>query len=96
MTKTYVLLFFFVLSVPAFLGINAWQSNKCGELKREITRLEREQVELLEKNKSVVADITELLTTAKLEDDAKRQGLRKKSPEEILLIKITGGKGSDL
>ena len=96
MGKKYALLFLLVLTVPVLLGVNAWQSNKCGKLMREITRLERAQVELLEKNREAIADITESLATARLEDDARRQGLRKKSPEETLLIKITGGKGSDL
>ena len=96
MIKRYALIFFMVLSIPLLLGINAWQSNKCGELRREISRLEGEQAELLEQNREAAAVITELLTTAKLEEVAYRQGLKKKSPEEILLIKITGGKGSGL
>ena len=94
MVKKYVLLFLFALTIPAFLGINAGQSVKCGELRREIVRLEREQAELLEKNREAAADVTGLLITAELEDDAQKQGLKKKNPEEILLIKITGGKGS--
>jgi len=97
MRKRYAMIFFMALTIPLFLGLNALQSNKCSELKREINRIQQEQVELLEKNREVAARITELLATDKIEKDAReRLGLKKKRPEDIFLINITGGKGSGL
>jgi hypothetical protein len=97
MIKRYVLIFIMVLTIPLFLGINTRQSNKCGDLKREISRLQREQVEMMEKNRETAARITEMLAAGKLEKDAReKMGLQKMLPEEIFLIRITGGKGRDL
>jgi hypothetical protein len=97
MIKKYVLIFIMVLTIPLFLGINTWQSNKCGHLRREISRLEREQVEMMEKNREAAARVTEMLAAGKLEQEAReRIGLKKMRPEDIFLIRITGGKGSDL
>jgi len=97
MIKRYALIFFMVLSIPLLLGLNAWQSNKCGELRREINRIQREQVELMEKNRETTAKITELLATDRLEKDAReKMGLKKMQPEDIFLIRITGGEGSGL
>jgi hypothetical protein len=97
MVKRYVLIFIMVFTIPLFLGINTWQSNKCGDLRRELSRLEREQVEMMEKNREAAARITEMLAAGKLEQDAReKMGLKKMRPEDIFLIRITGGKGSGL
>ena len=85
-----------VISVPFLLGINAWQSNECGKIKREIRELENKQENCVENNKTLVADIADLLGVDKLELDAQQKlGLKKNRPEDITLI-IMGGKGRDL
>jgi len=95
MSKKYVLILLMVLSVPLLFGINAWQANKSGKLQREISRLQREQTEMTEKNREAIAGITELLSTDNLEYNARKiPGLRRMLPEDIMLIRITGGKGS--
>jgi predicted negative regulator of RcsB-dependent stress response len=95
MKKTYFFIIVMVLTVPLLFGINAWQANKCGELQREINRLQREQAEVTEKNREAIAGITELLATSTLENNVREiPGLKKMSPEDIVLIRITGGKGS--
>jgi hypothetical protein len=97
MGKRYFLIFFMVLTIPLFLGLNTWQSNKCGNLRRELGRLEREQVEMMEKNREAAARVTEMLAAGKLEENAReKMGLTKMRPEDIFLIRITGGKGRDL
>jgi len=96
MKKYYAALFFMVVSIPFFLGINAWQSNKCGELRREIRELESRQENSVEKNRAVAAEIADLLAIEKLEIDAQRKlGLKKMRPENTTLI-IMGGKGHGL
>jgi cell division protein FtsB len=47
----------------------------------------------VEENKTVVAEIADLLAVDKLENDARNKlGLKKIRPEDVLLI-IMGGKG---
>jgi cell division protein FtsL len=97
MAKRYVLIFLMVLTIPLFLAFNTWQSNKCAHLRREINRLEREQVEMMEKNREAAARVTELLAAGRLEQNAReRMGLKRMQPEDIFLSRITGGKGRDL
>ena len=97
MLRNYILLFLMVLTIPAFLGINAVQANKCGELRREINRLQRVQAEIVERNRQAAAEVTEMLSTARLETAAREKpGLEKMRPENVLLINITGGRGRGL
>jgi len=91
MIRPYIFIFFVVLTIPLFLGINALQANRSGELRREITRLHRVQTDMLERNRQASAEVTEQLSTVRLRYDAGRLGLRRVRPEDILLINITGG-----
>jgi len=89
----YALFFLMVISIPVFLWANAWQSNECGILKNEIKKIEKTQENAVEENKTVVAEIADLLAVDKLENDARNKlGLKKIRPEDVLLI-IMGGKG---
>jgi len=95
--KGYFALFFLmVITIPVFLWANAWQSNECGILRNEIKKMERNQENAVEENKTVVAEIAEELAVDKLEKDARNKlGLKKIKPENVLLI-IMGGKGRGL
>jgi len=91
MKKSYVLFFVMVFTIPVFLGINAWQANRCGTLRNDIRRLERAQENLLEENKTVAAEIANLLAIDRLEYDAvNRLGMTRMRPEDVTLI-IVGG-----
>jgi hypothetical protein len=93
MKKSYILFFFLVLTIPVFLFINAWHSNECGVVRKDIRQLEKAQEDRIEENKTVANEIFNLLTVARLETDAqKRLGLKKMRPEDVMLI-IMGGKG---
>jgi len=93
MKAYYALFFLMVISIPVFLWANAWQSNECGILKNEIKKIEKTQENAVEENKTVVAEIADLLAVDKLENDARNKlGLKKIRPEDVLLI-IMGGKG---
>ena len=83
--------FVMIITIPVFLGINAWQSNRCGVLRSDIRRLERAQETLVEENKTVAAEIANLLAVDRLEYDAKnRLGMTRMRPEDVTLI-IVGG-----
>ena len=90
--KYYVLFFIMVITIPVFLWVNVWQANECGEIRREIRRLENLQENAVENNRIVVAEIADLLAVDRLELEARsRLGLRKMRPEDIRLI-IVGGR----
>jgi len=93
--RNYVLFFAMILTIPLFLGINAWQSNECGILRNEIRVLERNQENRVNENKMAANEIVDLLATGRLEAEAKKMGLQKIRPEDVLLI-IMGGKGRGL
>ena len=95
MIRNYVLFFAMILTIPLFLGINAWQSNECGILRNEIRVLERNQENRVNENKMAANEIVDLLATGRLEAEAKKMGLQKIRPEDVLLI-IMGGKGRGL
>jgi len=83
----YALFLLMVISIPVFLWANAWQSNECGILRNDIKRAEKSQENAVEENKTVVAEIANLLAVDKLENDARNKlGLKKISPENVLLI----------
>ncbi|MCL2600698.1 MAG: septum formation initiator family protein [Treponema sp.] len=93
MKKSYVMFFVMVVTIPVFLGVNAWQSNRCGVLRNNIRRLERAQENLVEENKTVAAEIANLLAVDRIENDARhRLGMTRVRPEDVTLI-IVGGDG---
>ena len=96
MKKFFVAFFFMVVSIPFFLGINAWQANKCGEIRREIRELEHRQENAVERNRAIAAEIADLIAVDNLEYIARRRlGMQKMRPENVRLI-ILGGKGHGL
>jgi cell division protein FtsL len=80
----------FILSIPAFLGLAAWQPSRYGDLERELKELEKTQEEWVENNKRLIANVTYLSSPDRIEHIARDQlGLQKKLPEEVLQISIT-------
>ena len=94
MIKIYALLFLTVLTIPAFLGVNAWQANECGKLRSEIKTLERSQEQCVTENKAVATEVADLLAAGRVEAEAKKLGLHKMRPEDVLLIVMGGKKGN--
>ena len=92
--KRYLLIFFLVITIPLFLAAVVWQSNRYVSLKQEIDRLEKVQTDWVEGNKRLIAGIAVLSSTERIEHIAlKELGLHKINPEDILQIKLAGGKG---
>jgi cell division protein FtsL len=94
MIKRYLLLYFFVLTIPLCLGFLVWQSVRYQNLVKELGRLEQTQTEWIESNKRLIAAIGEDSSPQRIESIAKNQlDLYKIPPEYFLQVKITGGKG---
>ena len=96
MIKKYLLLYFFALTIPIFLGLLVWQSNRYQNLAKDLVRLEQTQTEWIESNKRLIAGIAEYSSAQRIDKIAKNQlDLRKIPPEYYLQVRIMGGKGHD-
>jgi cell division protein FtsL len=95
--RRYFYLYCIALTIPLFLGLNVWQSNRYANLKQEIDRLEQAQADWVESNKRLIAAIAVLSSPERIEHIAQNElGLRKIRPEDVLQVKIEGGKGHGL
>ena len=91
-----LILYCIVISIPLLLTLVVWQSNRYKNLYKELIRLEQTQGEWIESNKRLIAAITEYSSPERIEHIAVTQlGLRKIRPEDLLQVKITGGKGHE-
>lgn len=89
MIRRYALMYFFVLTIPIFLGVAAWQSVRYTELKRDVRHLEAVQEEWVENNKKLIAGIAVLSSSSRIEQLAVHDlGLSKIRPEDVLQVKI--------
>ena len=96
MIKRYLLLYFLVLTIPLFLGLLVWQSNRYQDLSGELIRLEQSQKEWIESNKKLIAGIGEYSSPERIDYIARnRLELQKIPPEYYLQVRITGGKGHE-
>ena len=94
--KRYLLLYLIVLTIPLLLGLNAWQSSRYTSLQSEMKRLEDAQGEWVESNKRLIAGIAVLSSPKRIEHIARTElDLQKIRPENVLQIKLEGGKGSE-
>ncbi len=91
-----ILMYVIAITIPLCLGFNAWQSAEYAEISREVRQLEKTQSEWIESNKRLIAGIAMLSSSERIESIAVNElGLVKKTPEEILQIKIEGNRRSD-
>jgi len=95
MISRYVLLYLFVLTIPLFLGIAAWQSVRYTALEREVRRLEAAQEDMVESNKRLIAGIAVLSSSSRIGQVAVFDlGLSRMRPEHVLQIRIEEGWGN--
>ena len=91
MIKRYALFYFFVLTIPIFLGITVWQSVQYRDLDRNVRRLEAAQERWIESNNRLVASIAVLSSSRRIEQIAIHDlGLTKMRPEDVLQVRIEG------
>ena len=89
--KRYILIYFFVLSIPFFLQLTAWQSVRYAELDKNSRRLEAVQEDWVEGNKKLMAGVTVLSSSKRIEQLAVHDlGLVKMRPENVLQVRIEG------
>ena len=94
MIRRCVLLYFFVLSIPFFLGVTAWQSIRYTTLDKSVRNLEALQEDWIEGNKKLIAGIAVLSSSKRIEQVAVHDlGLSKVRPEDVLQVRIEGGQG---
>ena len=88
----YALIYFFVLTIPLFLGIAVWQSVRYSELDKTVRRLEAVQEEWVASNRKLIAGVAVLSSSSRIEQVAIYDlGLRKMRPEDVLQVRIEGG-----
>ena len=76
------------LSIPLALGITAWQSARFSALKRDIERNNRLQLSLVEQNKRLITEISQLSSSYRIGKFAREQGLDTKKPENVIHVLI--------
>ena len=92
MNKPYVLLYFFILTIPLLLGLAALQSNHYMDLEKDVRRLEAVQEEWVRGNNNFIANIAVLSSSARIEQVGVRDlRLSRILPENVLQVRIEGG-----
>ena len=90
--RRYALLYFFVLTIPLFLGLTTWQSVRYAELSKSVRDLEAVQEDWVESNKKLVAGIAVLSSSGRIERIAQNDlRLSKIKPVDVLQVRIEGG-----
>ena len=88
-----LLISLFALSIPVMLVLYAIQSKKYTDLTKEIQELELKQEKLIEENKKLVSDISQLSSAERIEKIAVEElGMHKAEAEDIVRVEMTGEK----
>ncbi len=88
-----LLICLFALSIPVMLGLYAMQTKKYTDLSKEINELEIKQEKLIEENKKLVSDISQLSSAERIERIAVEElGMHKAETEDIVRVEMTGEK----
>ena len=83
----------FALSIPVMLTLYALQTKKYTDLTKEIQELEVKQEKLIEENKKLVSDISQLSSAERIERIAVEElGMHKAETEDIVRVEMTGEK----
>ena len=89
MIRRYMLIYFFMLWIPVFLGFAAWQSVRYSELEKNVRHLEAVQEDWVENNRRLIAGIAILTSSARIEQIAVHDlGFSKVRPENVLQVRI--------
>ena len=81
------------VAIPVLLVINSLQALKYKKLEREVTALEKKQVELVEENKRLITNISLLSNSDRIEKIASEElGMHKAESEEIVRVEMRNNK----
>jgi cell division protein FtsL len=84
-----VRIYFIALLIPSFLCLDSMQSLKYVSIQREIRELEKTEAKLIEKNKTLIADISNLSSTSRIEAIAVNElAMRKATSSEIMRVEV--------
>ena len=84
-----VSIYFIALLIPSFLCLDSMQSLKYVSIQREIRELEKTEAKLIEKNKTLIADISNLSSTSRIEAIAVNElAMRKATSSEIMRVEV--------
>ena len=82
-------IYFIALLIPSFLCLDSMQSLKYVSIQREIRELEKTEAKLIEKNKTLIADISSLSSTSRIEAIAVNElAMRKATSSEIMRVEV--------
>ena len=88
-----ILICLFALSIPVMLYLYAVQAKKYSDLSKEVLELENKQEKLIEENKKLVSDISQLSSAERIERIAVEElGMHKAQAEDIVRVEMTGEK----
>ncbi len=77
------------LCIPAFLAVEAIQSNKYSRLENEINMLESKQNEAIESNKRLISELGLLSSSARIEKIAIEElGMHQATSDEIVRVEM--------
>ena len=78
-----------VILIPLLLALDAFQAHRYAKLKAELVKLENKQVELVEKNRKLISDISLLSSSDRIEEIAESElGMHKAKSEDIVRVEI--------
>ncbi|MBN1616694.1 MAG: cell division protein FtsL [Spirochaetales bacterium] len=81
-----------VVAIPLCLLCTVWQSSRYVSLESELSRMEKEQYEVIRVNNRLISGITILSTPERIEKVATEDlGMRKARADEILRIELKRG-----
>jgi cell division protein FtsL len=84
-----VRIYFIALLIPSFLCLDSMKSLKYVSIQREIRELEKTYAKLIEKNKTLIADISNLSSTSRIEAIAVNElAMRKATSSEIMRVEV--------
>ena len=88
-----ILICLFALSIPVMLSLYALQAKKYTDLSKEILELETKQEKLIEENKKLVSDISQLSSAERIEKIAVEElVMHKAEAEDIVRVEMKGDK----
>lgn len=83
---------FLSMTIPFLLFGTVWQSYRYTVLDREVSRIEREQYNLIEENRRIISEISVLSTPERIERVAVEDlRMRKAETNEIMRIALSEG-----
>ena len=78
-------------AIPLLLILYVFQAHRYAKLKSEVRSLETKQVELIEKNKKLISEISLLSSSDRIERIAEQElGMHKADTDEIVRVEIKG------